>query len=72
MPKGFASTYDHAAEHAKAMSVVERYFDVDIKDADSAYDVLVDNGVHPEMANAFATDMYPTTPSEGIVHKEKR
>lgn len=51
--------YDEAEENRKALAVVERYFDVDITDADSAYDVLVDNGVHAGYASAFAQDMYP-------------
>lgn len=51
--------YNHQAETEKAMAVVERYFDTDIKTADDAYDVLVDNGVDPAIANGMAADMYP-------------
>ena len=46
-------------EYAKAMDVVERYFDVDITDADAAFDVLVDNGIDPEVAEAVANEIYP-------------
>lgn len=53
--------YDHEEETRKAMAVVEKYFDVDITNADSAYDVLVDNGVNHEFAVGFAEGMYPPT-----------
>lgn len=51
--------FSEAAKYEKAMAVVERYFDTDITNADAAYDVLVDNGVDPAVAAAFAQDMYP-------------
>lgn len=59
MPQPTTQDYDYTAEQAKAMRVIERYIDIDITDADSAYDILVDNDVHPDMAHAVAQDMYP-------------
>lgn len=44
---------------AKCLSVVERYFDVDVDCADAAYDVLVDNDCDPETSMKLAREMYP-------------
>ena len=41
------------------MSIVERYFDTDITDADSAMDVLLDNDVDPVIAVGLVHDMFP-------------
>lgn len=60
MPQPSTQTYDYTKEQAKAMRVAEQYFDTDITTADAAYDVLVDNGVHPDLAQAFAQDMFPS------------
>lgn len=51
--------YDEAAERAKAERVMEKYFDTDIQDAASAYDVLVDNGVNHQFAAGLSVDMFP-------------
>lgn len=53
--------FNEVEEQAKAMAVVAKYFDEDIKTADDAHDVLVDNGVHAGFASSFARDMYPET-----------
>lgn len=52
-------SYDPVTERIKAESVMARYFDVDITNADAAYEVLVDNGIHPQYAAQLAQDMYP-------------
>jgi predicted DNA-binding helix-hairpin-helix protein len=44
---------------AHAHRIMERYFDTDIQDADSAMDVFLDNGVDPEIAAGIAHDMFP-------------
>lgn len=44
-------------DHAR--SVMEKYFDTDITDADSAVDVLLDNGVDQTVACAIVRDMFP-------------
>ncbi len=48
-------------EHANA--VMEKYFDTDIQDAESALEVLLDNGVEYAIAVGIAQDMFP--PEEG-------
>lgn len=52
-------TYEQKLAHAHA--VMERYFDTDIQDADSAMDVFLDNHVDPEIAASIAHDMFPPT-----------
>ena len=47
------------SDRAKIMSVIEKYFDVDIQTADDAYCVLVDNGCDPGLSISMARDMYP-------------
>jgi hypothetical protein len=44
---------------AHAHAVMEKYFDVDITDADSAMDVFLDNDVDPTIAAGIAHDMFP-------------
>ena len=44
--------------YSHAHSVMERYFDTDITDADSAMDVFLDNGVDPTVAAAIVSDMF--------------
>ncbi len=39
--------------------IIEKYFDTDITDADSAMDVLLDNGVDHVTAREIAESMYP-------------
>lgn len=51
--------YNYNAEMQKAQGVIETYFDEDIETADDAFDVLVDNGVNPEIASQLSQDMYP-------------
>ena len=46
-------------KRAHTHSVMERYFDTDIQDADSAMDVFLDNGVDPQVAHDIASDMFP-------------
>jgi len=46
-------------QRAKAESVMARYFDTDIQDADSAMDVFLDNGVDATIAHEIADNMFP-------------
>lgn len=46
-------------DFAVAAQVAERYFDVDLETWHDAYDVLVDNGIRPEVAEAFAKQVFP-------------
>ena len=48
----------HEGKMAYAMLVVERYFDTDIEDADSAMDVLLDNNVDPDVAAEIVRSMF--------------
>jgi hypothetical protein len=43
----------------KALLVVEKYFDTDVTDFESAMDVLLDNDVDPEIARFIAQTMFP-------------
>ena len=54
---------EYEKKFAKAHRVMERYFDTDIQDADSAMDVFLDNGVDPEIAHEICDDMFPPTDS---------
>lgn len=55
-------TYEQ--KRAKAERVMERNFDADITDADSAMDVFLDNGVDPQVAAEIAQDMFPMSTKE--------
>jgi hypothetical protein len=46
-------------ERKLAESVMARYFDTDIQDADSAMDVFLDNGVDATIAHEIADNMFP-------------
>lgn len=46
-------------KHNHAMSVIEKYFDTDIDNADSAMDVLLDNDVDPVVGAGIVRDMFP-------------
>lgn len=49
----------HEEKTAKAVTVMEKYFDVDITNQDSAMDVFLDNDVDPEVAATIAQEMFP-------------
>jgi hypothetical protein len=43
----------------KAHLVMEKYFDTDVTDYESAMDVFLDNDVDPEIARFIASTMFP-------------
>ena len=50
---------DDEADEARAERVMEKYFDTDIVDADSAMDVFLDNGVRRDIASRIVREMFP-------------
>lgn len=51
-------------KRAHAERVMERYFDTDIQDVDSAMDVFLDNDVDPVIAREIAENMFPQVEEE--------
>jgi hypothetical protein len=56
-------------KQAKAEKVMEKYFDVDIQDYESAMDVFLDNDVDPVLAREIADGMFPSPVLESVRSK---